>query len=107
MSTQAAAAATAMGSSGLGTTASQIFTGGGGGGGRDFRTSLQMLAPSGARVSKGDVVAEFDREAMEVRLDDYRASVTQYEANFEKSKAEVDVTRKAHDHSIGVAELLC
>lgn len=109
----------ALGATGLGSTASSLSGGaagppaiggaggGGGGGGRrrgDFHLALQKLAPAGIRVKKGDVVAEFDRQFMLLRLDDYKASVAQTVAAFEKGKADLQVTRKAHDQSVLAAK---
>ncbi len=77
---------------------------GGGGGGMDFMLVLQKAAKPGAHVRKGEVIAEFDRQYMLQRLDDYRASVTQAEAAMRKLKADLDVTRKAHDQSVTKAK---
>ena len=65
---------------------------------------IQKLAPPGSVVNKGDVIAEFDRQYMLTRLDDYQASVTQYESNYRKSQAEVDVERDAHGQSVEAAK---
>jgi HlyD family secretion protein len=65
---------------------------------------LQKAAKPGAHVKKGEVVAEFDRQYMLLRLDDYRSSVVQAEASLRKLKADLDVTRKAHDQSIAKAK---
>ena len=61
---------------------------------------LQKLVPSGTHVRKGDVVAEFDRLYMLNRLDDYRDSVLQHEANVRKLNALLDVKRKAYEQQI-------
>ncbi len=94
-----------LGSDGLGSTSSSLSSGGGGGGGGgDFGLVLQMLAANGSRVQKGDVVAEFDRQSMLNRLDDYRASVAQTEAVVRKKRAQLEVTRKAHDQKVLAAK---
>lgn len=95
-----------MGSTGLGSTAASLNTGsgGGGGGGGDFMLVLQKLAKPGAHVKKGDVVAEFDRQNMLLRLDDYRASVLQHEASVRRLKSDLEVQRKAHDQDIAKAK---
>jgi HlyD family secretion protein len=94
-----------MGSTGLGSTAASLNTGsGGGGGGGDFMLVLQKLAKPGAHVKKGDVVAEFDRQNMLLRLDDYRASVLQREASLRRLKSDLEVQRKAHDQDIAKAK---
>jgi multidrug resistance efflux pump len=103
-----------MGQTGLGSTSRELRGGsqgpgaiggtGGGGGSRtrggDFRTTLHKLAPAGAVVKKGDVVAEFDLQFMQLRLEDYRSSLAQKEAGLQKAKADMSVLRKAHEQSI-------
>ena len=51
-------------------------------------------------VRKGDIVAEFDRQYQEMRLDDFRSTVEQGETNMRKVDAELDVTRKSREFSI-------
>lgn len=107
------------GSDGLGSTASQIPGGsggstggsrGGGGGpgggspGGDFMMQLQTLAPNGVRVAKGSTVAEFDRQFMLLRLDDYRATVEQSESSMRASMANLEVTRKSYEQQILAAK---
>jgi membrane fusion protein (multidrug efflux system) len=58
----------------------------------------------GSLAKKGDTVAEFDRQYMLNRLDDYRASMTQTESSVVKLKAEMAVARKAHDQTIAAAK---
>jgi HlyD family secretion protein len=112
-STSTSQGSSSMGASGLGSTSSSLSGGssgppaiggaGGGGGGRrrgDFHLALEKLAPAGIRVKKGEVVAEFDRQFMLLRLEDYRSSVAQTEAVFDKGKADLQVTRRAHEQSI-------
>lgn len=93
----------AMGSSGLGSTADSI-PGGGGGGGQDFSLVLQEVAPAGSLVHKGDQVAEFDRQYMLLRLDDYKASVFQGEASLKKRKADLEISHKAHEQLVNAAK---
>ena len=91
--------------------------GGGGGGGRggggsfsrfgsggDFALTLQTMAKPGVRVKKGDVVAEFDRQYMLQRLEDYKSSVAQYEANSKKLKADLDLYTAQHAQTIDIAK---
>ena len=89
--------------------------GGGGGGGVQImrgtsggRNGSQMtlvsLSGSGTVVRKGDVVAEFDREDMLLRLDDFRSRVAQNDANRANVKAEIEVLEK--DHSLSIREAL-
>jgi len=96
---------TALGDQGLGSTSTQLAgtggsPGGGPGNGGDFGLVLQSAAKPGARVRKGEQVAEFDRQSMLNRLDDYRAAVAQMDASFAKLKAEVEVQRRAHAQSV-------
>ncbi len=93
----------------LGSTASNLPGGGGGGGGGmggggDFNLVLQDAVPPGSRVKKGQVVAEFDRQYMLLRLDDFRATFSQAEAGLRTLQATLEVEKKAHDQSIGVAK---
>lgn len=113
-----ASGSSTLGSDGLGSTSSQIpgggggGTGGGGGGGMtggrggDFMMQLQMLAPNGSRVKKGDQIAEFDRQYMLLRLDDYKASVEQSENSMKASIATLEVTRKSYEQQIRAAKNL-
>jgi multidrug resistance efflux pump len=78
--------------------------GGGGGGGGEFSLVLLNVAAPGSRARKGDVVAEFDRQYMLLRLDDYRASVVQWEANIQKLQADLAVAKEAHEQLIRVAK---
>ncbi len=82
--------------------------GGGGGGGRssggDFTLTLQEMAKPGSRVNPGQVVAEFDRQNMLLRLEDYKSSIAQYEANMTKLRTEVDLYRVQHAQTIEVAK---
>ncbi len=100
----------AMGSSGVGSTSGALVGGGGGGGAPrgggggfgggprgEFSTILHKLVPAGTMVKAGDVVAEFDRQFMLRRVDDYEAAVAQHEANLRKTEAEIEVSRKAHE----------
>lgn len=65
---------------------------------------LQQLVPAGSKVKKGEVVAEFDRQYMLLRLDDYRATVFQSEASLKKQKADLEISRKAHQQLIDSAK---
>jgi multidrug resistance efflux pump len=69
----------------------------------DFSLVLQKAAPAGGRVKKGAIVAEFDRQYMLLRLDDYRAQLDQQAANLLSLKANLEVDQKAHRQSIEVA----
>ncbi|MCU0247734.1 MAG: HlyD family efflux transporter periplasmic adaptor subunit [Bryobacter sp.] len=65
---------------------------------------LQQLVKPGSHVKKGDVIAEFDRQYMLQRLEDYRASVVTYQANLRKLQAEQELTKVNHNQSISVAK---
>ncbi len=101
------AGVTAMGASGLGSTANFLTGGSSGPPARrrrgDFHLQLQRLAPAGTRVKRGDIIAVFDRQYMLTRLDDYAAAVAMHKANYEKSRAEIEVKRKAHTESVEAA----
>lgn len=75
----------------------------GGGGGGDFGLTLQTMVKPGSRVGPGQVVAEFDRQFMMLRLDDYKSSIAQYEANMTKLRSDVDLYRVQHAQTIEVA----
>lgn len=101
-------------SSGLGSTAGALVGGGGGGGGTggggggrggsEFMLQLQELAKSGSMVKKDQIVAEFDRQYMMQRLDDFQSTVTQSEADFRKQIAELQITRKTYEQQVLTAQ---
>lgn len=66
----------------------------------DFMQVLQKAVEPGTIVRKGDVVAEFDRQYQEMRLDDFRSTVEQGETNMRKVDAELEVTRKSRELNI-------
>lgn len=55
-------------------------------------------------MKKGESLAEFDRQFMLQRIDDYKAGVLQQELNYKNMMANLEVTRKAHEQSIAVAK---
>jgi multidrug resistance efflux pump len=65
---------------------------------------LQHSVPGGAHVHKGEVIAEFDRQYMLLRLDDYKASVFQSESALKKQKAELEISDHAHQQLIDSAK---
>lgn len=81
-----------------------VITGGGGGARVGFGLVLVSTAKPGSWVKKGDIVAEFDREDMLNRLDDFKARVTQAEATIKSIRAQLEVLKDAHQHSIRVAK---
>ena len=101
------------GEASLGSTGGQLDGGGGGGapggggrggGGGDFTLTLQEMAKPGSRVVPNQVVAEFDRQFMMLRLEDYKSSILLYEANMTKLKSEVELYRVQHAQTIDVAK---
>ena len=64
---------------------------------------LQDAAKPGSRVKKGDPIAEFDRQYMLTRLDDFRASVAQAEASYKKLLSQIEVNKKAHNQTVANA----
>jgi HlyD family secretion protein len=72
----------------------------GGRGGIGNGLTLTSLIASGALVNKGDIVAEFDREEMMTRLDDFQAQVRQTQSAIENLKAQREVVKRAHDQTI-------
>jgi HlyD family secretion protein len=96
-----------LGANGLGSTSAGLLGtgqgggggnagGGGGGGGSDFSLVLLEVAKPGSHVKKGDIVAEFDRQYQLNRLDDYKATVAQLDANVKKLKADLATAEEAH-----------
>ena len=103
------AASSTMGGEGIGTSAADRVArsqggGPGGGGGGDFLLVLQELVKPGSHVRKGDTVAEFDRQYMVTRLDDYKATVIQSEASLKRQTADLAVTRKAKEQQLLAAK---
>ena len=76
----------------------------GGGMGGEFSLVLLRSAAPGSFVKKGDVVAEFDRQYMLLRLDDYRASVDGMRLNLGKLKADLASTKEAHNQVLRIAK---
>jgi len=70
----------------------------------DFSLALQWVIRPGALVKPGDPLAEFDRRAMEVRLDDYRADVEDRRRVVRRVQASLDERRAVLEQRIRVAE---
>ncbi len=97
----------ASANNGLGSTAGSLSSAAGrndSGGNSDFLLQLVKLAAPGQKVKKGEVIAEFDRTNQLNRLDDYKASVVQYDASIEKLKSDLLIARVAHDRLIASAK---
>jgi len=73
-------------------------------GGSDFSLTLQDVVAPGTSVKKGDVVAEFDRQFMLTRLDDYRASMALVDAGMRILESDLEVEKKVHEQSIQSAK---
>lgn len=65
---------------------------------------LLKLAASGSMVKKGDVVAEFDPQAMKDRLDDQIATIKDYENNIKKRKVEQELDMENLQQSLRQAK---
>ncbi len=65
---------------------------------------LEELVDPGTRVKKGDVVAKFDPQYMETRLDDFRAAYEQDQNGFRRDMTLLETQRKAHELAIQEAK---
>lgn len=65
---------------------------------------LLKLTPSGTIVRKGDVVAEFDPQAMKDRLDDTLASVKDYDNSIKKRRVEQELDMETLQQSLRQAK---
>jgi len=93
-----------------------VTTGGGGGGdragggGRGGGTqpgaglAIVSMAPAGANVKAGDVVAAFDPENQLLVLDNYKSSLEQTEAAFKQMLAGLDLNTTRHNQSLKAAQ---
>lgn len=70
----------------------------------DFGSIIQDLIKPGSIVKKGDKLAEFDRQYMLQRVDDYKTGVEQQRLSKKRLVADLEVTRKAHGQSILIAK---
>ncbi len=96
-----------VGSDGLGSTSRELGSGLGGapgGGGGDFTLVLQHLVKPGTIVKQGDTVAEFDRQYMLQRLEDYQATMETAKAQLAQQKANLDLTRFTHNQNVEKAK---
>ncbi len=101
-----------VGSDGLGSTSRELGSGlggpggggGGGGGGGDFTLVLQNLVKPGTIVKKGDTVAEFDRQYMLQRLEDYQATMETAKAQLAQQKANLELARYTHNQNVEKAK---
>jgi HlyD family secretion protein len=98
-----ASSSTTMGSSGLGSTSSQLYSGGGGND-NDFNLVLHEVASPGTVVKKGQVVAEFDRQYMLLRLGDFKDAVTQNASSLKSQTADIIAQKETHDQLVASAK---
>jgi multidrug efflux pump subunit AcrA (membrane-fusion protein) len=70
----------------------------------ELRLEIEMLAKSGTAVRKGAILAEFDRQLMQLRLDDYRASVEQQEATLLRLRANLALRRARLEQRVRVVK---
>lgn len=105
-SSRTSLSANTSGDMGRGSQGSALFSSSGGSHshGSDFDMILLDCAKPGSMVKKGDVVAEFDRQNMLLRLDDYKASLTAYEASINKLKADLAVAMESHQQLLRAAK---
>lgn len=61
----------------------------------DFNLTITNLVTPGANVKSGDVVTEFDLTAQQQRLDDYKDSVVQLDANLSRLKANLSYSKES------------
>jgi len=59
----------------------------------ELSLTLVKLAMPGSKVRKGDLIADFDRQFMMLRVDDYRSNVVQWEQNLIRLRANLDLRR--------------
>jgi len=62
----------------------------------DFSLVLTHLASAGTMVKKGDVIAQFDVQAQQQRLDDYNDSIVQSDANIKNQMANMASQKESH-----------
>lgn len=74
-----------------------------GGGSGDFRLQLAELAPNGAMVKPGDLVASFDNVYMQNRLDDIDAERSNLVSSLQVVRSAAELARAVHQQSIKVA----
>src|SRR5262249_27555461 len=73
-------------------------------GGGDFNLVLLSLVKPGARVKAGDVVAQFDAQSQQDRLDDYRDTVLQLENTIGSMRANLAAAMEAQDQNVRSAK---
>jgi HlyD family secretion protein len=92
------------GSANMLTTREGVAVGGGVGGptgfgaaqANDFSLILTKLVPAGSHVKAGDVIVQFDTLLQEQRLDDYKDSLVQLDANIKNRMASMGAQKESH-----------
>jgi multidrug efflux pump subunit AcrA (membrane-fusion protein) len=100
------------GSANMLTTRQAMAVGGGGGAPQgfgaaqqtDFSLVLTKLAPAGSHVKAGDAVVQFDTLAQEQRLDDYKDSLIQLDANIKNQMANMAEQKESHLQQVRAAK---
>ncbi len=77
-----------------------MMMGGGGGPQNDFSLILLKLAKPGDRVKVGDVVAQFDTQLQQQRLDDFEDSLIQQDAQIKAAFANMQAQREQHTQQV-------
>ena len=107
-STASSGTSASLGGDGLGSTSKELGSGlggpGGGGGGNEFALVLQQLVKPGSHVRKGDVLAEFDRQYMLTRLDDYKSTMITAKAQLAQQKSNLELARYTHLQNVEKAK---
>jgi multidrug efflux pump subunit AcrA (membrane-fusion protein) len=62
----------------------------------DFSLILIKLAAPGSFVKAGDVIAQFDPQLQQQRLDDYKDSLVQSDANIRRQMANLEAAKETH-----------
>ncbi len=65
---------------------------------------VQDVVPAGTEVAAGQIVARFERRISPVRIDAYRAAVTEREAALRTVKADLDAASRARKEQLASAE---
>jgi len=65
---------------------------------------LIYLAPSGAKVKKGELVAQIDAQAAQDHVSDVESQVVQAEADVRKRKAELDIEMEGLQQNLRIAK---
>lgn len=70
------------------------------GGSSDFMQVLQNVTAPGKLVAKGDVVAEFDTQYQQIRLDDQRSDLEQSERGMNTLEVQLEVSRTQNQFAL-------